>query len=225
MKNTIQVYLNNLEVLLSIIYPKLTWTRKTSEKVIYLTFDDGPIPDVTEYVLNELDKYKAKATFFCVGENVSKNDLIFHKIINRGHKIGNHTFNHINGWKNNIEDYMENIAKADFILTQNLSEENISLYRSSKTGKKLFRPPYGKIKKNQIKALEDHYEIVMWNVLTGDFDKNLPPEKCLRTAIKYTGKGSIVIFHDSLKALPNLQFALPKFLKHFTEAGYRFESL
>jgi peptidoglycan/xylan/chitin deacetylase (PgdA/CDA1 family) len=219
------MYFNNLEYLLSIIYPKLTWVRKASEKVIYLTFDDGPIPEVTEYVLKELAHYKAKATFFCVGDNIYKNPQVFNKIIEQGHKTGNHTYNHLNGWKNENSIYLENVKKGDAIMMENLPEDKQHLYYSNLTSKKLYRPPYGKIKKAQIKALDKEYEIVMWDVLTGDFNKNLSPEKCLRKAIKYTGKGSIVIFHDSLKALPNLQYALPRFLKHFTEAGYRFESL
>jgi peptidoglycan-N-acetylglucosamine deacetylase len=219
------VYFNNLEFLLSMVYPGLTWTRKTSEKVIYLTFDDGPIPEVTDYVLDELDRYSAKATFFCVGDNVFKHPSILQNIIKRGHKVGNHTFNHLNGWKNKTSYYLENTSMCDAILIDTIPVGNDRAYRSTKNGKKLYRPPYGKIKKTQIRELKDQYEIVMWDVLTGDFDRNLSPEKCLHKAIKYTSKGSIVIFHDSVKALPNLQYALPRFLKHFTEAGYRFESL
>jgi peptidoglycan/xylan/chitin deacetylase (PgdA/CDA1 family) len=219
------VYFNNLTNLLSIFYPKLTWARRTSEKVLYLTFDDGPIPEVTEYVLDELDKYSAKATFFCVGDNVAKNSQVFKEIINRGHKIGNHTFNHLNGWKHETKSYLENISKGNEIILGNLTPENEGAYLSGTSSKKLYRPPYGKIKKSQIKALTNTYEIVMWDVLTGDFDKNLSPEKCLHKAIKFTKNGSIIIFHDSLKALPNLQYALPGFLKYFKEAGYRFESL
>jgi peptidoglycan/xylan/chitin deacetylase (PgdA/CDA1 family) len=219
------MYFNNLEYLLSILYPKLTWKRKTKEKVIYLTFDDGPIPEVTEYVLNQLADYKAMATFFCVGDNIHKNPHVFKKIIENGHKTGNHTFNHINGWKNDTTYYLDNVRKGDEIMRLNMPEQNIGQYFSGSSNKKLYRPPYGKLKKAQIKALTDQYEIIMWDVLTGDFNKNLSPEKCLQKAIKYTREGSIVIFHDSVKALPNLQYALPKFLKHFTEAGYRFESL
>jgi peptidoglycan/xylan/chitin deacetylase (PgdA/CDA1 family) len=217
------VYFNNLEYLLSIIYPKLTWTRKCSEKLIYLSFDDGPIPEVTAYVLEELDRFNARATFFCVGDNVSKYPEVFKKIIEKGHKVGNHTFNHLNGWKNDTSFYLDNVAKSDAVMLEHISADKGAYF--STTNKKLFRPPYGKIKKSQIRALADQYEIVMWDVLTGDFDKSLSPEKCLHKAIKYTSKGSIVIFHDSLKALPNLQYALPRFLKHFTEAGYRFETL
>lgn len=219
------MYFNNLGFLLSVVYPDLTWTRKTKEKVIFLTFDDGPIPEVTDYVLDELDKFNARATFFCVGDNVFKNPTVFKEIVERGHKVGNHTFNHLNGWKNENTHYAENTAQSDDIMMRTIPEGYESAYRSGHNQKKLYRPPYGKIKKAQIKVLKEHYEIVMWDVLTGDFDKNLSPEKCLAKAIRYTGKGSIVIFHDSVKALPNLQYALPRFLKHFTEAGYRFESL
>ena len=219
------MYFNNLTNLLSIFYPKLTWARRSAEKLIYLTFDDGPIPEVTEYVLDELDKYSAKATFFCVGDNILKNTPVFQNIIHRGHKIGNHTFNHLNGWKNETGHYLENVSKCNYIIMNSLDAETKQTYLSNRSGKKLFRPPYGKIKQAQIKALTEDYEIIMWDVLSGDFDKNLAPEKCLYKAIKFTKNGSIVIFHDSLKALPNLQYALPRFLKHFKEAGYRFESL
>jgi peptidoglycan/xylan/chitin deacetylase (PgdA/CDA1 family) len=217
------VYFNNLEPLFSIIYPKLTWKRKSKEKVIYLTFDDGPVPEVTDFVLNLLSEYKAKATFFCVVENITKNPDVFKKIIAQGHKIGNHTYNHLNGWKNENDTYVENTTKADKVILENIATENV--YRSSFSGKKLFRPPYGKIRKAQMNALLDEYEIIMWDVLTGDFDKNLAPENCLKKSIRYTKKGSIVIFHDSAKALPNLKIALPGFLKHFTDKSYRFETL
>ncbi len=219
------MYFNNLEPLLSILYPNVTWKRKTAEKVIYLTFDDGPIPEATKYVLGELDRFNAKATFFCVGDNIVKHHEVFKKIIDEGHKIGNHTFNHLNGWKNENAAYFENIAKCDEILINTINPDNHSAYISNGSTKKLFRPPYGKINKSQIKVLIENYEIIMWDVLTGDFDKKLKPENCLKKAIKFTGNGSIVIFHDSIKALPNLQYALPRFLKHFTEAGYRFETL
>ncbi len=219
------MYFNNLGRLLSVVYPGLSWARKTVDKVIYLTFDDGPIPGVTDYVLEELDRYQAKATFFCVGDNVQKHPSVLQKVISRGHKVGNHTFNHLNGWKNDTEVYIENTRKCDEVLCSTIPGGEEQAYYSSASRKKLYRPPYGKIRKAQIRYLRDQYEIVMWDVLTGDFDKNLSPEKCLKKAIRYTRHGSIVIFHDSVKALPNLQYVLPRYMEHFTKAGYRFESL
>jgi peptidoglycan-N-acetylglucosamine deacetylase len=160
-----------------------------------------------------------------VVENIQKHNACFKRIINEGHKVGNHTFNHLNGWKHTDELYLANSARADQSILAHLKEDQNSLYRSSTTGKKLFRPPYGKIKRSQINMLNKEYEIVMWDVLTGDFDKKLPPEKCLEKAIRYTKNGSIVIFHDSIKAMPNLSYALPRFLDYFTKLGYRFETL
>jgi peptidoglycan/xylan/chitin deacetylase (PgdA/CDA1 family) len=219
------VYFNNLKYLFSVIYSKYTWYKPTKEKVIYLTFDDGPIPEITEYVLQQLKDFQAKATFFCVGDNVSKHPDVFQKIIEQGHKVGNHSYNHLNGWKTEDTQYLSNIGKADETLLKHLLPENLTSYQSKTSSKKLLRPPYGKIKRRQAARLLDNYEIIMWDVLTGDFDTQLAPEKCLKIALRYPTKGSIVIFHDSLKASPNLRYVLPRFLKHYTEAGYRFESL
>ena len=211
------MYFNNAGWFLSALYPSLVWRRKVKEKVLYLTFDDGPIPEVTEYVLEELDKYKVKATFFCVGDNIQKYPEVFKKIITKGHGVGNHTFNHLKGWKTDDKIYFENILKC---------EEEIARHSSLVTRhSKLFRPPYGLIKRSQIRQLKDQYEIIMWDVLTGDFNKDLSCENCLNKAIKYTQKGSIVIFHDSIKAEKNLKYALPRFLDHFINQGYRFELL
>ena len=209
------MYFNNAEWILSLFYPSLTWSKKTEEKVIYLTFDDGPIPEITEYVLEELQKYSAKATFFCVGHNIEKNRIIFDKLAQTHHGIGNHTFNHLNGWKTEDSAYFENVLLCEAMIGN----------KAKPTGKKLLRPPYGKIKYSQVKQLRGEYEIVMWDVLTGDFNINLSEEKCLKKAIKYTGKGSIVIFHDSIKSEKNLKYALPRFLEHFSSQGFKFETL
>lgn len=221
------MYFNNAGWFLSALYPSLIWKKKTKEKVIYLTFDDGPIPGVTEYVLEELAKFKVQATFFCVGDNIFKHPQVFKKILLAGHKIGNHTFNHLKGWKTEDEAYLQNIARCEEEINK-VREEMLKEIRHSSLfarTSKLFRPPYGLITKSQIRKLNGKYEVIMWDVLTGDFNKDLSPEKCLHKAIKYTQEGSIVIFHDSIKAETNLRYALPRFLEHFSSRGYRFEVL
>ncbi|HKG06304.1 MAG TPA: polysaccharide deacetylase family protein [Pedobacter sp.] len=192
-------------------YPSLTWHKNRNEKVIYLTFDDGPIPDVTDFALETLKSYNAKATFFCIGDNIYKHPDIFEDIKNAGHSIGNHTFNHLKGWDTPDEIYLKNFQKC-----QELTKTN------------LFRPPYGRIKKSQItrlRSLQPNIQVIMWDVLSGDFDIDLAPDKCLHNVIKHTGSGSIVVFHDSLKAFDRLKYALPLMLEHFTQLGYRFVSL
>lgn len=180
----------------------------TNEKILYLTFDDGPIPEVTEFVLGELKKYSAKATFFCIGENIDKHPEIFRKIAEGGHAAGNHTYHHLNGWKTNDLLYFES------------TERTRSLVSS-----RLFRPPYGKIKKSQIKFFGDRYKIIMWDVLTYDYHPKVSAEKCLSNVLRKSRSGSIVVFHDSVKAKQNLYYALPLVLKHFSELGYRFETI
>jgi len=205
------MYLIKSPLLLKWYYPSLTWHKNRNDKVIYLTFDDGPIPDVTDFVLKTLKAYRAKATFFCIGDNIYKHPDVFENIKNEGHSIGNHTFNHLKGWITPDEIYLKNFQKC-----QELTKTH------------LFRPPYGRIKKSQINSLHRQHpdtQIIMWDVLSGDFDVNLSPEKCLGNVIKHTGKGSIVVFHDSLKAYDRLKYALPGVLKHFTELGYQFVSL
>lgn len=220
------MYFNNAGWFLSALYPSLIWSKKTEEKVIYLTFDDGPISDITEYVLDELERFRAKATFFCVGDNITKHPEVFRKILIAGHETGNHTFNHLKGWKTEDALYMENISRCEEIIRevkQELQEHTESAYTSPAVP--LFRPPYGLIKRSQIRQLKDTYRIVMWDVLTGDFNKDLSPEDCLKKAIRFTRKGSIVIFHDSVKAERNLRYVLPRYIEHFGSLGYRFEVL
>jgi peptidoglycan-N-acetylglucosamine deacetylase len=219
------MYFNNAGWLLSTVYPSLIWSKKEKENIIYLTFDDGPIPEITEYVLEELNKYNIKATFFCVGDNINKNPEVFKKIILSGHAIGNHTYNHLNGWKTDDDVYLENIRKCEEVINKvkkEISDKDSSfiIHHSS-----LFRPPYGLIKRSQIKKLNNEYQIIMWDVLTGDFNNELSPEKCLHKAMKYSKKGSVVIFHDSIKAERNLRYALPRFIEHFSSKGFRFETL
>lgn len=210
------MYFNNATGVLSLLFPSLEWKINTNKKEIFLTFDDGPVPQVTEFVLEQLEKYRAKATFFCVGDNIRKHPEIFKKIYKNGHSCGNHTFHHKNGWKTGDKEYFDNIAQcADVMKREGYLPH----------GKQLFRPPYGKIKRSQIAQLKDDYRIIMWNVLTGDFNPDLDKEKCLQKALKYTQSGSIVIFHDSYKAEKNMAFALPRFLEFYSEKGYSFKAL
>lgn len=251
------MYLVKSPFFLKWYYPNLIWHKTRREKTIYLTFDDGPIPIVTAFVLKTLEDYNAKATFFCIGDNIIKHPDIFSKVTSAGHSIGNHTFNHFNGWETNDETYIENVLKA-----QSLTQTN------------LFRPPYGRIKKSQIARLKvDGWKMegkkrairsqksevgnqpqphplplnsnlypltnnpipstfhlpalhpIMWDVLSGDFDTTLAPEKCYQNVVRNAQNGSIIVFHDSLKAFKRLEYALPKVLKYFTEKGFRFEKL
>lgn len=201
------------------IFPSLVWEFSVTEKKIYLTFDDGPIPEVTPWVLEQLAMYNAKATFFCIGDNVWKHPKIYTNIISQGHSIGNHTQNHVNAWK---------VSKATYISDSTLCRETLknALKSSQKTPTNLFRPPYGKMKPQLAKKLQNlGYKIIMWNVLSGDFDTTLTREKCLKNVINATEAGSIVVFHDSLKAYDKLHYVLPKVLKHFSSLGYTFESI
>jgi peptidoglycan/xylan/chitin deacetylase (PgdA/CDA1 family) len=187
---------------------KALWRMRTDEKKIWLTFDDGPIPGVTPGVLDVLDEYDAKATFFCVGENVVKHEKIFHSLMERGHGVANHSYRHLNGWRTSNQVYFDDIEQCNVLLRS-----------------KLFRPPYGKLKPSQYMALSEKYSIVMWDVLAGDFDGKLSKEKCLDNVLRFTRPGSIVLFHDSLKARERMQYALPKFLEHFKKEGFSFERM
>lgn len=192
------------------LFPEVIWHKSRTAKKIYLTFDDGPVPDATEFVLDQLEQYKAKATFFCVGENVEKHSSIFQKVKTAGHKVGNHTYNHLNGWENNFLPYMKNVEACDSVMV----EAGVC-----------FRPPYGKLTMKQYREIKKDREIVMWDILTGDFDAELSPKQCLNNSIKHTKNGSVVVFHDSLKNITTLTEVLPKYLKHFDELGYEFAAL
>lgn len=187
------------------------WQKPSGEKKLYLTFDDGPIPSVTEWVLEVLQQHEAKATFFCVGDNIRKHPAVFEKVLMAGHSVGNHTFNHLNGWKTELSEYLQNVE----LCQQYLSNQS-----------RLFRPPYGRITRAAAARLRaDTYSIVMWDVLSGDFDTQLTPEKCLKNSIQATRDGSVIVFHDSLKARPNLEYTLPRYLAHFQKQGFAFVAL
>jgi peptidoglycan-N-acetylglucosamine deacetylase len=195
------------------IYSSYIWDIDTAEKIIYLTFDDGPHPVATPFVLDELKKYNAKATFFCIGKNVEEYPEIYKRILDEGHRTGNHTQNHLNGWKTSNDVYLNNIAEA----TNYIDSE-------------LFRPPYGRIKASQAKNIgsvitKNQPKIIMWSVLSGDFDTTVSNDRCLRNVIANTKAGSIVVFHDSEKAYRLLEDTLPKALQILSEKGYRFEKL
>ena len=185
------------------------WRFSSVPKEIYLTFDDGPSLEVTNFVLEELKKHQAKATFFCIGKNVKKHQNIYHKIQEEGHSVGNHTFNHLNGLLTKNTRYIENIQQASAYIVS-----------------KLFRPPYGRLKSSQARLLQQEgYKIIMWDVLSGDFDRSISPEKCLDNVLKKTTNGSIIVMHDSEKSKDKIYFALPRILDHFSQKGYLFKAI
>ena len=203
-----------IPMLVKRMFPNYIWNIPSNNKTIYLTFDDGPIPEITNWTLDILKQYNAKASFFCIGNNIEKHPSIFQDIINDGHTIGNHTHDHIKGWKTKTKDYLNNVEEAQN--TINLKTQN----------SELFRPPYGQIKPKQGKKLIGlGYKIVMWDVLSFDWDSTVSPEACLKNVISNTTRGSIIVFHDSIKASKNMQYALPKVLEHFSKKGYSFKSL
>jgi peptidoglycan/xylan/chitin deacetylase (PgdA/CDA1 family) len=209
--------------LVKAIFPNYIWDFPNKEKKVYLTFDDGPTPEITEWTLAQLQKYDAKATFFCIGNNIEKHPAIFQKIIDTGHAIGNHTFNHLKGWKTPLEEYIENTRKCSVISAQCSSNSIINCQLNTEHCE-LFRPPYGKIKSSQAKALRKlGYKIIMWDVLSMDFDAKVSPEDCFKNVAKNVKSGSIIVFHDSVKAYPNLEIALPKTLAFLKENGFRFD--
>jgi peptidoglycan/xylan/chitin deacetylase (PgdA/CDA1 family) len=194
--------------LLRSLYKGSLWRMDKKEAIIYLTFDDGPIPELTPWVLDILKEYDVKATFFCVGDNIAKNPTIFDRILEEGHQIGNHTYNHVKGWELTNANYLDNVEKCQILTKTNL-----------------FRPPYGRIKKNQFKAINKDYKVVFWDVLSYDYDKMTSPKKCLDNSIKYTRNGSVIVFHDNIKAQKNLKFALPQYIEHFLKLNYKFAVL
>ncbi|WP_396142989.1 polysaccharide deacetylase family protein [Flavobacterium sp.] len=197
------------------LFSNYVWDIPNNENKVYLTFDDGPTPEITEWTLNQLKEFNAKATFFCIGDNVRKYPEIFQKVINEGHSIGNHTFNHLNGWKTTTNDYIENVKLYETEHCK-LNIEHCQL----------FRPPYGKIKPSQSKILRKFgYKIIMWDIISYDFDNTISKEKCLENVLKNVKSGSIIVFHDSKKAFTNLEYALPRTLEFLKEKGFVCEKI
>jgi peptidoglycan/xylan/chitin deacetylase (PgdA/CDA1 family) len=194
-------------------YSSYTWKIKTDRKVLYLSFDDGPHPIATVFVLDQLKKYNAKASFFCIGKNVVAHPRLYKRILDEGHSTGNHTQHHLNGWKTSDDEYLLDIAEAANHIKSNL-----------------FRPPYGRIKRSQGRKLgkamhDESAKVIMWTVLSGDFDDNLSKEKCLAQSTRNVEPGSIIVFHDSEKAFSRLAFTLPRLLEYFSKQGFTFEKL
>ncbi len=202
------MYFHKTPDLLKSFYSDLVWSIPSNEKTIYLTFDDGPVPEATPFVLDVMKDFGAKATFFCIGDNVRKHPEIFERIIRDGHCVGNHSMNHLNGWNHGDFGYLKNVLEAARFIPENL-----------------FRPPYGKITRSQAVALRQRYSIIMWDVLSGDFDVRISGEKCLENVTKNVVSGSIVVFHDSIKAYPRMSYALPRSLEYLQSFGYTFESI
>jgi len=194
-------------------FSSYVWSLPPDENAVYLTFDDGPHPTITPWVLDQLKEYSAKASFFCIGNNVEKNPDVYRRIIDEDHVIGNHTFHHLNGWKTDDKKYIDDISKASELIKSNL-----------------FRPPYGRIKNSQAKKINNALQasdskIIMWDVLSGDFDSSFSPEQCLSNVLENVSPGSIIVFHDSEKAFLNLKYALPRVLQSLKEEGFVFKRI
>lgn len=191
------------------LFYKVTWRVPSNQKVIYLTFDDGPTPETTEWILAELKKFNAKASFFCVGENARRYPELLSQLKERGHAIGNHTHNHLNGIKTDTEQYMKNVAKCAEVIDS-----------------RLFRPPYGRITPPQVREIINrNFKIIMWSVLSYDYDNNITPDKIFKRITRQTRPGNIVVFHDNKKAMQNLKAVLPQYLEYCKQRGYRFKAL
>lgn len=189
-------------------YSGVTWRKATDQRVLYLTFDDGCIPEVTPLVLNILQEKDVKATFFCVGDNVRKYPALFEEIKQKGHRVGNHTHNHVKGLKTPLDSYIANVEQANRLINS-----------------RLFRPPYGKMTQKQKRALQKEYEIVLWDVLTNDFDPHINTEELIRQTQRHTRNGSIIVFHDSRKAAERMLAALPVLIDGWKQEGYTFDVL
>jgi peptidoglycan/xylan/chitin deacetylase (PgdA/CDA1 family) len=193
------------------LYPGCVWDMPVKEKTLYLSFDDGPHPTITPFVLQQLKEYNAKATFFCIGEHVTRYPEIFQQLTDEGHAVGNHTFHHINGWKTSVNDYSDDIVKADEYIHSNL-----------------FRPPYGRMKRSQLKRLldgENKKKVIMWNILAGDWDMTVSPENCYQRIKNKIAAGDIIVLHDSEKAWDRMSFILPHLLQDFTRSGFSFDKI
>jgi peptidoglycan/xylan/chitin deacetylase (PgdA/CDA1 family) len=192
------------------LYPALTWRIPDATKKLFLTFDDGPVPGPTEFVVDTLAAAKVKGTFFCIGDNVRKHPAVYRSLLEHGHRVGNHTFNHLNGWRTSTENYLDNVRACTDVMHETVS-----------ASQPLFRPPYGRITRAQIRGLSS-FKIVMWDALSMDYRRTLNPQRCLRNTIAAARDGSIVVFHDSVKAEKNLRYTLPRFIDHFKSLGFEF---
>ncbi|MFW5886214.1 MAG: polysaccharide deacetylase family protein [Bacteroidota bacterium] len=190
------------------IYPRLTWEVPVNKKKLFLTFDDGPIPGITHWVLDLLSKYNAKATFFCIGRNVERNQKLFEDILNEKHSVGNHSYSHVRGLFKNEKQFLEDIELANEYINS-----------------PLFRPPHGRISRKEINVLSKKYKIIMWDVLSNDFNPKISAHRCYKKVVKCSKPGSIILFHDSCKAEKNMKISLENSLKYFQDEGYMFESL
>ena len=200
------------------IFSNYIWDLPNGENKIYLTFDDGPTPEITNWILAHLDKHRVKATFFCIGNNIDQNPELFNRLIDGGHSIGNHTYDHVNGWKSQVGPYIENVQRCEDSILKQSGGRHLKAT--------LFRPPYGQIKLRQSSRLiKDGYRIVMWDVLSADFDTSISPEECLQNVLTNLSSGSVVVFHDSVKAFRNLEYVLPRVLDFIKEKGFRCEPI
>ena len=202
------MYIVKMPVFIQKLFPGFIWRKPDEEKVLYLTFDDGPIPEVTPWVLELLDAYSAKATFFCVGKNVERHPKLFEEILKRGHRVGNHTQGHISGWSTARDTYLSDVGEC-----------------AKRVKSELFRPPYGRLRWGQVRSLRKNFKIVLWDVLSGDFDASISATKCWQNVVQYAEAGSIIVFHDSLKARERLQEVLPKVLSHYSNLGFTFRRI
>lgn len=206
------LYFTKTPALLRCLFKSCVWKIPTTEKKVYLTFDDGPHPTATPFVLQQLKAHQAKGSFFCIGKNVVAHPSLYQQILDEGHRVGNHTHHHLNGWKTNTRNYLENILMA-------------AKYIDSK----LFRPPYGRISPFQIQQLrrwnDAGFQIIMWDVLSGDFDTGIDGKKCLENVLLQWEPGSIIVFHDSAKSWERLRYALPPLLDYFSKEGIQMEPL
>ena len=194
--------------LIQFFFPSLLWSKKRDKKILYLTFDDGPYNMLSPFILDELKKYKAKATFFYLGSKAEKYPQLIKRCKDENHKIGNHTYSHPNGWKTKNSRYYQDIEKAKKVINSNL-----------------FRPPYGRIKPSQINHLKKYYKIIMWDILSWDFDKKTSPEECYNNIINNTKSGSIIVLHENEKSAKTVKEVLPKILSYFSSQGFKFEKL